>query len=467
MKAFWCAARGATRRVLAVLAVGLAAVATVALAAVDKDQTYAQMLVLAGQMASLKPQISTSPVARTQYETARGEYDRLSQLMGGDDPARALQSEQRQQARAVGREQRRQVPAVPPMCNVSSGTYTQSTPVAIPTGPGVVTSTIVVSGAGPWIWDVDVRTFIQHTFAADLDITITSPSGTVVTLTTDNGGSNDNVFNGTLWDDSAPSLVTDYVYTNLVVAPALVPEEALGAFVGENPNGTWTITVSDDLAGDGGSLDSWSLDIATLPAAPTTATTTVSSSAPVTIADLATATSSLTLAGGGLAIQEVRVTTAIRHTFAADIDMTLTSPSGTVVTLTTDNGGSNDNVFNGTLWFDKANPGGQVPYTTNDGLVTDQAYVNLVTATPLVPEGALSAFMGENPNGNWTLSITDDLAGDTGTLDSWSLEVTTATCAAPTPVQATPVPALGWWGLLLTALGCLAGVAALGRRRDV
>ena len=201
--------------------------------------------------------------------------------------------------------------------------------------------------------------------------------------------------------------------------------------------------------------------------APTTATTTVSSSAPVTIADLATATSSLTLSGGGLAIQEVRVTTAIRHTFAADIDMTLTSPSGTVVTLTTDNGGSNDNVFNGTLWFDKANPGGQVPYTTNDGLVTDQAYVNLVTATPLVPEGALSAFMGENPNGNWTLSITDDLAGDTGTLDSWSLEVTTATCAAPTPVQATPVPALGWWGLLLTALGCLAGVAALGRRRDV
>ena len=48
MKAFWCAARGATRRVLAVLAVGLAAVATVALAAVDKDQTYAQMLVLLG-----------------------------------------------------------------------------------------------------------------------------------------------------------------------------------------------------------------------------------------------------------------------------------------------------------------------------------------------------------------------------------------------------------------------------------
>ena len=38
---------------------------------------------------------------------------------------------------------------------------------------------------------------------SDLDITLTSPAGTVVTLTTDNGGTADDVFNGTLWDDQA------------------------------------------------------------------------------------------------------------------------------------------------------------------------------------------------------------------------------------------------------------------------
>ena len=46
-----------------------------------------------------------------------------------------------------------------------------------------------------------------------------------------------------------------------------------------------------------------------------------------------------------------------------------------MVTLTTDNGAGNDNVFNGTKWDDDANPGGQVPYATNNGLVTDQTYV--------------------------------------------------------------------------------------------
>ena len=41
----------------------------------------------------------------------------------------------------------------------------------IPTGPAVVTSTVVVSGAGPFLWDLDLTTNLTHTFAADLDVT--------------------------------------------------------------------------------------------------------------------------------------------------------------------------------------------------------------------------------------------------------------------------------------------------------
>jgi hypothetical protein len=52
-----------------------------------------------------------------------------------------------------------------------------------------------------------------------------------------------------------PNLVTDHTYTNLTVATPLAPEEALAAFNGENPNGTWTLTVADDNAGDVGSLN--------------------------------------------------------------------------------------------------------------------------------------------------------------------------------------------------------------------
>jgi subtilisin-like proprotein convertase family protein len=326
-------------------------------------------------------------------------------------------------------------------CSPTTQTFSTTTPVAIPTGPAVVSSTITVSGAGPSLWDVDLTTFIVHTFAADLDITLTSPQGTVVTLTTDNGAGNDNVFNGTVWDDQAnpegqvpyttnSGVATDHPYVNLTPAASLVPEEALAAFRGEDPNGVWTLTISDDDADDGGSLDSWSLAITTFPAPPAERLVTVSNEAPTTIpAGPSVVTSTISVpAGAGRHLVDVNVTTFIQHTFGADLDITLTSPQGIVVTLTTDNGAGNDNIFNGTVWDDQANPGGQVPYSTNSGLATDHPYVNLTPASSLVPEEALAAFNGLNPMGAWTLTIRDDLAGDGGTLTSWSLALTIGQC---------------------------------------
>ena len=42
----------------------------------------------------------------------------------------------------------------------------------------------------------------------------------------------------------------------------------------------------------------------------------------------------------------------------------------------------------------------------------------------MVPEGALGAFIGENPNGVWTLEVEDVAAADDGSLNGWSLDVT-------------------------------------------
>jgi subtilisin-like proprotein convertase family protein/PKD repeat protein len=329
------------------------------------------------------------------------------------------------------------IPAVHCNSTAATATFTQATPTAIPTGPAVVTSTLVVSGANTYLFDLNVTTFITHSFAADLDITITSPSGTVVTLTTDNGAGNDNVFNGTIWDDDANpagtvpyttnnGLVTDNLYADLTLASPLVPEEALGAFIGENPNGTWTITISDDLTGDGGSLDSWSMELTGLAAAPSTFFDVFSDSPALAIpTGPGVVSSTITVSGIDPYILDLNVVTNITHTFSADLDITVTSPAGTVVTLTSDNGAGNDDVFAGTTWNDQADPDGLVPYTTNDGLVSDHLYANLTLATPLVPEDALSAFIGEDPNGIWTITISDDLAGDGGILNSWGLDFAT------------------------------------------
>jgi subtilisin-like proprotein convertase family protein len=363
------------------------------------------------------------------------EYESLSALMGGD------------RAAPIGVPTPEDlvflnsVPTSPANCTPTTTNFANNTPLAIPTGPAVVSNTIVVSGVGPFLWDLDLTTNLTHTFSADLDITLMSPAGTVVTLTTDNGAGNDNNFNGTLWDDDANpagqvpyttnnGMATDHAYVNLTTATPLVPEEAMAAFIGEDPNGTWTITISDDLAGDGGSL-TWSIDVTTFPSAPTNTTASFSNNTPVAIpTGPAVVTSTIVVSGAGTTLCDVNVTTALSHTFAADLDVTVMSPAGTVVTLTTDNGAGNDDVFNGTVWDDDANPAGQVPYVTNSGLVTDHPYVNLTLASPLVPEEALGAFIGEDPNGTWTITISDDLAGtDGGTLSSWSLDITTCTCA--------------------------------------
>ena len=343
-------------------------------------------------------------------------------------------------------------PPAPPVCTAATTTiFNNITPIAIPTGPSVITSTITVSGVDSYLWDIDLSTAISHTFAADLEMTLQSPAGTIVTLSSDNGAGNDNVFSGTLWDDDANpagqlpyvtnnGLATDNAYVNLTLASPLVPEENLAAFVGENPNGVWTITIADDLAGDGGVLNQWALNVTTLNDTPITAAISASNTTTVSIpTGPAVITSTLVVSGADPFLLDVNITTAIQHSFAADMDITLMSPEGTIVTLSTDNGAGNDNVFDGTVWDDDANPGGQVPYTTNDGLVTDHAYINLTLASPLAPEEALGAFIGENPNGTWTLTISDDLAGDGGTLAGWSLDIITAACATPTPT-ATSTP---------------------------
>lgn len=426
--------------ILSALCLTLLCGANQASAQVDKAASYAELLGLTQQLATLKPQAASNAQAAADYVLGERRYEALSLALGGDDPGFVTHGVDPAQAH-VGS------PGVlgtlPAGCNTTTTNFANTTALAIPTGPGVVTSTIVVSGASTYLLDLNAITQIEHTFNADLDITLTSPSGTVVTLSTDNAAGNDNVFNGTLWDDSANpagqvpyttnnGLVTDNAYVNLTTATPLVPEEAMGAFIGENPNGTWTLTISDDLAGDGGNLTGWSLQVSTLPSAPIIANVpTAIQSTPVAIpTGPGVATSTILVAGAGSAIHDVNAQTFITHTFSADMDITLTSPSGTVVTLSTDNGAGNDNVFNGTVWDDDANPAGQVPYTTNNGLVSDHAYVNNTLASPLVPEEAMAAFMGEDPNGTWTLTVSDDLAGDGGSIDSWSLDIDTFTCAS-------------------------------------
>jgi subtilisin-like proprotein convertase family protein len=152
---------------------------------------------------------------------------------------------------------------------------------------------------------------------------------------------------------------------------------------------------------------------------------------PKAIPDQQTIVSTLTVSGQASPLLDVEVEVNITHTWDADLDVYLISPSGTRVELFTDAGSSGDN-FTDTIFDDQAGVGiasGAAPFSGT-----------------YRPEGALSALVGQNPNGLWQLEITDDAGGDIGTLNGWALRLTTA-AAQPQSVPYQQVFAAGKPGM--------------------
>ncbi|MEO6490479.1 MAG: proprotein convertase P-domain-containing protein, partial [Ferruginibacter sp.] len=103
---------------------------------------------------------------------------------------------------------------------------------------------------------------ISHTFDADLNIYLRAPNGVYYLLSDDNGGAGDN-YTGTCFSATAVTNIT--AGTAPFSAGPYKPEGAGNNFAALNGtpiNGTWSLWVSDDLAGDVGTLNNWSITFA-------------------------------------------------------------------------------------------------------------------------------------------------------------------------------------------------------------
>lgn len=118
------------------------------------------------------------------------------------------------------------------------------------------TSTITV-GANFSITDINVTVDIEHTWLSDLEITLTSPTGTIVTLTNENGGSGDN-YNNTIFDQESVTSITN---GTAPFTGTFKPEGDLSAIYGEMSAGDWILTVTDKVAEDGGQINSFEIDL--------------------------------------------------------------------------------------------------------------------------------------------------------------------------------------------------------------
>jgi subtilisin-like proprotein convertase family protein len=137
----------------------------------------------------------------------------------------------------------------------SSTLFASNTPRAVPDN-GTCQSTITVSGVQA-ISDLNVSLDLTHTYDGDLVVSLISPTGTRVQLFGHVGGSGQN-FTSTTFDDEAS---TDIAAGAAPFTGTFRSTELLSRFDGENPNGVWTLEVSDTMAYDSGTLNRWSLQI--------------------------------------------------------------------------------------------------------------------------------------------------------------------------------------------------------------
>ncbi|MEU6073216.1 proprotein convertase P-domain-containing protein [Micromonospora sp. NPDC047074] len=212
-----------------------------------------------------------------------------------------------------------------------------------------VESTITVAGCtGNAGAASTVAVNVVHTYIGDLTVSLVAPDGSAYVLHNRTGGSADNI--------------------NQTYTVNLSSEVA---------NGTWKLRVQDSGAGDTGYLNSWTLNLGG-----GSAVCTGSNANNVTVADNATVTSTVTIAGcTGTAPSTSKVAVQIVHTYIGDLVVSLVAPDGSAYVLHNRTGSSTDNI--------------------------NQTYtVNLST---------------ETRNGAWNLRVQDAATGDTGYIDGWTL----------------------------------------------
>ena len=158
-------------------------------------------------------------------------------------------------------------------------------------------------------------------------------------------------------------------------------------FNGTDAAGTYTLQVIDTANADTGSLNGWSLDITrcTSDCGGVAMARTYTDTAGAAIDDLSTLDRTLNVPDAGT-ISEMSVTVDLTHSYPYDLTIRLTSPGGRSLVLLTE---------------DTSSMGGIQRTFDVPGVIGDEAM------------------------GDWTLSVIDGAAGDSGTLNEWSMQIAT------------------------------------------
>ena len=180
-----------------------------------------------------------------------------------------------------------------------------------------------------------------------------------------------------------------------------------------------TVTVEDNTA-----------PVITCIGEPATVTATVSDSPALPITDNSPAGVSTTITvADDFDITDLNVNLDITHTWVGDVIVTLQSPAGTTAVIVDRMG------FTGTGFGCSSN---DLLITLDDeaaSAIEDECQPGPPAASgSFTPNNPLSAFDGQSTMGDWTLTVSDNAGGDTGTLNAWGIEYSYDVSATPLDV---------------------------------
>jgi subtilisin-like proprotein convertase family protein len=129
-----------------------------------------------------------------------------------------------------------------------------------------VSDSLTIAGVSGNVGDLDVRVELTHTYIGDLQLRLArgTPAATVNLMTnpTNNpsGACSGDNLNALFDDDVIPARPAQSACASGVVptySGTVTPQQATGAFDGQSPNSTWTLTVIDSASIDVGTLTRW------------------------------------------------------------------------------------------------------------------------------------------------------------------------------------------------------------------
>jgi subtilisin-like proprotein convertase family protein len=310
---------------------------------------------------------------------------------------------------------------------------------------------------------VSVTMTINHTAVGDLVVELIAPDGTtkktifsLTGATTPPGGGSITNLGGTYtFSDHAPSFPG--WWDAAANASGSVPTIPSGTYRASNPlngnnttitpafsapvfdpNGTWTLRVTDQVGGDGGAVTAASLDlIGTVQATSASLGSIPDGSA---FGDGYGSPRDVTFAVSGIpvgtAAADIALSMTVNHTFVGDLDARLIAPDGTTQrtifsrtgAATAGAGGDNSNLSGTYRFFDNAQSTTSWWAAAQNAAGTDDTIAagSYRASDPLTGNSAMitSAFGGLlDQNGTWTLRLRDGGVLDTGSITAASLGV--------------------------------------------